>query len=175
MGAAILLMKYCRICGSLFRAWMIRCSITAFSPLGFWLLASGSCTQVELLYLSMIFWASISAIGYGDCACCACGAWLTRNNTGTRPSTYERFFMGSPFAVCLESSVIPVVVEVGHLDLHRLRRNLNVSEVHVGEAGRQHVERRVHRDRAALIRRRDEGLGGLVRRGIDPERHRVPG
>jgi len=42
---------------------MARCSISAFSPDGFSLFISASCTQVEFEYLSMTFWASRSRMG----------------------------------------------------------------------------------------------------------------
>src|SRR5215813_2963614 len=76
---------------------MTRCSICAFSPVGFSLFCVASWTQVELVYLSMIFWASMSAIGYCCCGCCAWGALETSHKAGTRTSTAYRFRMEPPF------------------------------------------------------------------------------
>src|SRR5262245_16108829 len=69
---------------------MTRCFIWASSPCAGSLFISASWTHVELVYLSMIFWAIRSMIGYCCCPCCAWGAVAARKRTGTNAKTKRR-------------------------------------------------------------------------------------
>src|SRR5882762_3837064 len=58
MGAATLLIKAERICGSDFNIWRASCSICGFGALSFWALSCHNCSQVACWY----FWTTFSAI-----------------------------------------------------------------------------------------------------------------
>src|SRR5205814_10326822 len=68
IGAATLLIKAERICGSDFNIWRASCSICGLGALPFWALSCHNCSQVDVWYFWMTLSAILCMIGY-------CGAF----------------------------------------------------------------------------------------------------